>query len=110
MPNIQYVADHIDRIERRHGGNESLILNSKWRIASNLNLFGDELKPDGTLTPKQVAVVDSSIADFKSTVTGQQAIAFYQRMVKAPQESSLETLFAIAFGGALRAIAFEGDA
>ncbi len=25
MPNIQYIADHIDRIERRHRGNESLI-------------------------------------------------------------------------------------
>jgi hypothetical protein len=99
MPNIQYIADHVDRIERRHGGNESLILNSKWRIASNLNLFGDELNPDGTLTPEQLAVVDASIADFKSTATGQQAIAFYQRMVKAPQESNLETLFAIAFQG-----------
>jgi hypothetical protein len=108
MPDINYVADHIDRIERRHGGNESLILNSKWRIASNLNLFWDELNPDGTLTPEQIAVVDSSIADFKATSTGQQAIAkrcceaqiaFYQRMVKVSRESNLEALFAIAFQG-----------
>jgi predicted SnoaL-like aldol condensation-catalyzing enzyme len=98
MPNIQYIADHIDRIERRHGGNESLILNSKWRIASNAELFED-LNPNGSLTPQQVAAVDSYIQRFKQTAEGQQAIAFYQRMVKAPQESNLETLFALAFQG-----------
>jgi hypothetical protein len=97
MPNINYIADHIDRIERRHGGNQNLILNSKWRIASNLNLFGDELNPDGTLTPEQVSVVDSSIVNFKLTAEGQQAIASYQRV--GAQEASLETLFAIAFKG-----------
>jgi predicted SnoaL-like aldol condensation-catalyzing enzyme len=98
MPNIQYIADHIDRIERRHGGNESLILNSKWRIASNAELF-DDLNPHGSLTPQQVAAVDSYIQRFKQTAEGQQAIAFYQRMVKAPQESNLESLFALAFQG-----------
>ena len=98
MPNIQYIADRIDRIERRHGGNESLILNSKWRIASNAELFED-LNPNGSLTPQQVAAVDSYIQRFKQTAEGQQAIAFYQRMVKASQESNLETLFALAFQG-----------
>jgi hypothetical protein len=107
MPNIQYIADRIDRIERRHAGNESLILNSKWRIASNAELFED-LNPNGSLTPQQVAAVDSYIQRFKQTAEGQQAIAkrcceaqiaFYQRMVKASQESNLETLFALAFQG-----------
>ena len=98
MPNIQYIADHIDRIERRHGGNESLILDSKWRIASNAELFED-LNPNGSLTPQQVAAVDSYIQRFKQTAQGQQAIAFYQRMVKAPQESNLESLASVAFQG-----------
>ena len=98
MPNIQYIADHIDRIERRHGGNESLILDSKWRIASNAELFED-LNPNGSLTPQQVAAVDSYIQRFKQTAQGQQAIAFYQRMVKAPQESNVESLASVAFQG-----------
>jgi hypothetical protein len=43
---VDYVADHIDRIARRHGGKESLILSSKWRIASSLSMFGNELNPN----------------------------------------------------------------
>lgn len=77
MSSIDYVADHIDRIERRHAGDESLILNSKWRIASNLNLFAGELKKDGTLSPEQIAQIDSYIAKFKSTPGGREAIAFF---------------------------------
>jgi hypothetical protein len=98
MPDINYVADHINRIEQRHGGQQSLILDSKWRIASNLDLFRDELNSDGTLTSEQIAVVDSTIADFKATQAGQDAIAFYQRMA-ALQESNLESLFVVAFKG-----------
>ncbi len=75
---VDYTADHIDRIERRHRGNEKLILDSKWRIASSLEMFGSELNPNGTLTPDQLAKVDAYIARFKSTPAGQQAIAQYQ--------------------------------
>lgn len=75
---INYVADHIDRIERRHAGKESLILNSKWRIASCIDLIPN-LSPDGTLSPEQLAKVDAYIARFKSTSAGQQAIAQYAR-------------------------------
>ena len=75
---INYVVDHIDRIERRHAGKESLILNSKWRIASFLDLIPD-LSPDGTLTPEQLVKVDAYIARFKSTPAGKEAIAQYQR-------------------------------
>ena len=75
---INYVADHIDRIDRRHGGKENLILDSKWRIASSLEMFQD-LNPNGTLTPEQLAKVDAYIARFKATPAGQQAIAQYQR-------------------------------
>ncbi len=75
---INYVADHIDRIDRRHGGKENLILDSKWRIASSLEMFQD-LNPNGTLTPDQLAKVDVYIARFKATPAGQQAIAQYQR-------------------------------
>jgi hypothetical protein len=75
MPNIQYVADQIDRIDRRHGGQESLILNSKWRIASALDLFGDDLADDGTLTPQQILAVETYIERFKLTAQGQKAIA-----------------------------------
>jgi hypothetical protein len=75
---INYVADHIDRIDRRHGGKENLILDSKWRIASNLDMFND-LNPNGTLNPDQFAKVDAYIARFKSTPAGQQALTQYQR-------------------------------
>lgn len=75
---INYVADHIDRIERRHGGKESLILNSKWRIASSVSLIPN-LNSDGTLKPEQLAKVDAYIARFKSTPAGKEAIAQYQR-------------------------------
>jgi hypothetical protein len=76
---INYVADHIDRIDRRHGGEQNLILNSKWRIASSLEMFGSDLNPNGTLTPEQLAKVDAYIARFKSTPAGSDAIAQYQR-------------------------------
>jgi len=50
MSSIDYVADHIDRIERRHGGNQNLIVNSKWRIASSVDLFPEgTFAADGTL-------------------------------------------------------------
>ena len=65
MANIRYIADHIDRIEGRHGGDERLILDSKWRIASSADLFDDELDPKGSLTHEQVKQVDSYIAKFK---------------------------------------------
>jgi hypothetical protein len=76
---IDYVADHIDRIDRRHRGKENLILDSKWRIASALEMFGSDLNPNGTLNPEQLAKVDAYIARFKSTPAGQAAIAQYQR-------------------------------
>jgi hypothetical protein len=76
---IDYVADHIDRIDRRHGGKQNLILDSKWRIASNLEMFGSALNSHGTLTPDQLAKVDAYITRFKSTPAGQAAIAQYQR-------------------------------
>ena len=77
---INYVADHIDRIERRHAEQESLILNSKWRIASAVDLFAyGTLASNGTLTPEQLAKVDAYIARFKSTPAGKEALAQYQR-------------------------------
>jgi len=75
---VNYVADHVDRIERRYAGQESLITDSKWRIASNTDLLYD-LNPDGTLTPDQVGHVDKYIAWFKGTTEGQEAIAQYAR-------------------------------
>lgn len=75
---VNYVADHIDRIDRRHGGKENLILDSKWRIASSLEMFQD-LNPNGTLTPEQLTRVDAYIARFKATPAGQQALALYAR-------------------------------
>ena len=76
---IDYIADHIDRIDRRHGGKENLILDSKWRIASSLEMFGSELKKNGILTLSQLHQVDVYIAKFKSTPGGQEALAQYQR-------------------------------
>lgn len=78
MADINYIADHIDRIERRHGGNRNLILSSKWRIASNAELF-DDLNPNGSLTQEQVQQVDAYIQRFKQTSVGQNAIVAYQR-------------------------------
>lgn len=58
----------------------SLILDSKWRITSAIDLFPCEnLASDGTLTPQQQAKVDAYIAKFKSTPAGKDAIAQYQR-------------------------------
>jgi hypothetical protein len=76
---LNYVADHIDRIERRHGGKESLILGSKWRIASALEMFGDDLNPNGSLPPNQLTEVDAYIAKFKASPAGRDAIAQLQR-------------------------------
>jgi hypothetical protein len=76
---VSYVADHIDRIERRHGGKESLILNSKWRIASALGMFGDNLNPNGSLPPDQLTEVDAYITKFKATPAGRDALAQLQR-------------------------------
>lgn len=77
---INYVADHIDRIERRHAGKDNLILNSKWRIASAIDLFAyGTLASDGTLTPQQIAQVDAYIASFAASPAGKEAIAQYQR-------------------------------
>lgn len=75
---INYVADHIDRIERRHGGKESLILDSKWRIASNADLFPcGTLAADGSLTREQITQIDRFIAEFKQQYP--DAIAQYQQ-------------------------------
>jgi hypothetical protein len=80
MSSIDYVADHIDRIERRHGGNQNLIVNSKWRIASSVDLFPEgTLSVDGTLTPDQITQLDAYIAKFKATSAGREAIANYAR-------------------------------
>ena len=76
---INYVADQIDRLERRHGGKENLILDSKWRIADSLGMFGDALNPNGSLPPDQVTKVDAYIAKFKATPAGRDAIAQLQR-------------------------------
>jgi hypothetical protein len=80
MSSIDYVADHIDRIERRHGGNQNLIVNSKWRIASSVDLFPEgTFAADGTLTPDQITQLDAYIAKFKATPAGREAIANYAR-------------------------------
>ncbi|MBD2018536.1 hypothetical protein H6F96_31855 [Microcoleus sp. FACHB-53] len=78
--NIDYVADYICRISGIHAGHPDRILNSKWRIASNIDLFPKgTLAPNGTLTSDQIAQVDAYIAKFKATPAGQEAIAQYQR-------------------------------
>ena len=77
---IDYVADHICRIEGVHAGHPNRILDSKWRIASNVNLFlQGTLASDGTLTPDQIVAVDAYIAKFKATLAGREAIARYAR-------------------------------
>lgn len=76
MPNIEYIADHICRIERIHAGHADRILDSKWRIASNADIFLT-LASDGTLTPEQVSQVDAFISTFKQEHP--DAIAFYAR-------------------------------
>lgn len=78
--NIDYVADHICRIEGIHAGHPDRILNSKWRIASNIDLFPyGELAADGTLTPDQLTKIDAYIEKFKATPAGKDALAQYQR-------------------------------
>lgn len=82
MASINYVADHICRIEGIHACHPDQILNSKWRIASNVDLFPPgALAADGTLTPDQIIQTDAYIAKFKATPAGKEAIAQYQRRV-----------------------------
>lgn len=77
-PKISYIADHIDRIERRHAGNFGLIISSKWRIASAAELFPTgELKQDGSLTKEQLIQVNSFIDTFKQQFPG--VISQYKR-------------------------------
>lgn len=77
---IDYVADHICRIEGIHAGHSDRILKSKWRIASNVDLFPyGALAVDGTLTPDQIAEVDAYIAKFKATPAGRAALTQCQR-------------------------------
>lgn len=66
MSNQKYVLDHIERIENRHKNNPSAQLNSKWRIASNQDLF-DDLDTGGNLTEMQVSKIDRFIAKVKRT-------------------------------------------
>ncbi len=80
--NVDYIADHISRIESIHAGHPSRILNSKWRIASNVDLFPyGTLAVDGTLTPEQESEIDAYIEKFKATPAGREALAQYQGRV-----------------------------
>lgn len=54
--NLAYVKKQIERISQ-YGDN------CLWRIASNCDLFDDELAADGTLTPEQRATVLDFIAN-----------------------------------------------
>ncbi|MEW5859270.1 MAG: hypothetical protein AB1861_18110 [Cyanobacteriota bacterium] len=76
MPNIEYIADHICRIEGIHAGHPDRALKSKWRIASNADLF-PTLASDGTLTAEQISRIDDFIAEFKRQ--NPDAIAQYAR-------------------------------
>lgn len=49
-----YVKRQVDRIPK-YGDD------SRWRIADYLDLFGDDLKRDGTLTPEQREAVDNFV-------------------------------------------------
>lgn len=77
MPNIEYIADHICRIEGIHAAYPDHILNSKWRIASNAELFPLTLASDGALTTEQVNRIDDFIREFKQQ--NPDAIAQYAR-------------------------------
>ncbi|MEW5861458.1 MAG: hypothetical protein AB1861_29440 [Cyanobacteriota bacterium] len=76
MPNTDYIADHICRIEGIHANHPDRALKSKWRIASNADLF-PTLASDGTLTAEQISRVDGFIAQFKQQHP--DAIAKYAR-------------------------------
>jgi hypothetical protein len=53
-----YIKRHIFRIPR-YGDN------SRWRLASHLEMF-DNLNPNGTLTPEQREAVDNFVAAYQS--------------------------------------------
>ncbi|NER30787.1 MAG: hypothetical protein F6J89_25005 [Symploca sp. SIO1C4] len=67
--NQDYIAEQINRIESHYQGNQQLVENSCWRIASNADLFDKQLNPDGTLTPTQQQQVDEFIDNFKASRT-----------------------------------------
>ncbi len=55
-----YVKRHIARIPKYGDA-------SRWKIADYLDLFGDDLKYDGTLTPEQREAVDNFVEILGST-------------------------------------------
>ncbi len=58
----EYITGQITKINQNKN-NPAFVLNAKWRIASNLDLF-EELDPTGQLTDQQIAQVDAVIAQF----------------------------------------------
>ncbi|NEP00569.1 MAG: hypothetical protein F6K58_18230 [Symploca sp. SIO2E9] len=71
--NHDYIAEQIARIENRYQGNQQLVENSCWRIASNADLFGTQLNLNGTLTPTQQQQVDQFINNFKASGIDKQS-------------------------------------
>jgi hypothetical protein len=57
-----YISRHIIRLESK-GSSKASMTDSKWRIASNIDLFPD-LSIDGSLTPQQEGVIDNLIKEF----------------------------------------------
>jgi hypothetical protein len=42
-------------------------------------MFGNDLNPNGSLSPEQLRKVDAYIAKFKASPAGREAISQYQR-------------------------------
>lgn len=72
-----YIADHLLRIEEEFCDRPGSRLDSLWRIASNIELFGRELE-SGELTPQQLLALERWLAEFRQSRQGQRAIARIQ--------------------------------
>ncbi len=60
--NIPYIVKHSRLAEAAFAQNKSNIaISSLWRIASNTEIFGEELDPEGNLTSEQIEKVKGFI-------------------------------------------------
>lgn len=64
--NIPYILKHTRRAEAAFSKNQlDIAINSLWRIASNTEIFGEELNPTGNLTSEQVGKIKELILSLK---------------------------------------------
>jgi hypothetical protein len=66
--NKDYIAKHYKKAQSAAAnGNQALETDSYWRIASHLDLFGEDLNPSGSLTAEQQAETERYVSEMFSS-------------------------------------------